>query len=110
MHRLPKVLHSDNGSEFHSQALSRGCERYGINLEYRPPGRPLGSGGRLPAQRLLDRSRPILLVVEEPLHYLGMLKYRDHQAAERQPNRVDTRWEKQAQEAVDLIVGQALSF
>ena len=40
MHGLPRILHSDNGSEFHSQALSRGCERYGINLEFRPPGRP----------------------------------------------------------------------
>jgi putative transposase len=40
MYGLPKVLHLDNGTEFHSLALSRGCERYGISLEYRPPGRP----------------------------------------------------------------------
>jgi Mu transposase-like protein len=25
-------------SEFHSEALRRGCERYGIRLDYRPPG------------------------------------------------------------------------
>jgi putative transposase len=40
MHGLPRILHSDNGSEFHSLALSRGCQRYGISLEYRPAGRP----------------------------------------------------------------------
>jgi putative transposase len=40
MYGLPKVLHLDNGTEFHSLALTRGCERYGISLEYRPPGRP----------------------------------------------------------------------
>lgn len=40
MHGLPRMLHLDNGTEFHSLALSRGCERYGISLEYRPPGRP----------------------------------------------------------------------
>lgn len=37
---IPKILHLDNGAEFHSLALRRGCERYGIRLEYRPPGRP----------------------------------------------------------------------
>lgn len=40
MYGLPRLLHLDNGSEFHSVALSRGCDRYGISLEYRPPGRP----------------------------------------------------------------------
>ncbi len=40
MHGLPKTLHLDNGADFRSVALSRGCERHGINLEYRPPGRP----------------------------------------------------------------------
>ena len=37
---LPTTLHLDNGAEFHSVALKRGCERYGIRLDYRPPGRP----------------------------------------------------------------------
>jgi putative transposase len=37
---LPKTLHLDNGTEFHSVALKRGSERYGIRLDYRPPGRP----------------------------------------------------------------------
>jgi putative transposase len=40
MFGLPEVLHLDNGAEFHSLALKRGCERYGMSLEYRPPGRP----------------------------------------------------------------------
>jgi Homeodomain-like domain len=34
---VPKLIHVDNGKEFHSLALRRGCERYGISLEYRPP-------------------------------------------------------------------------
>jgi putative transposase len=37
---VPKLIHVDNGKEFHSLAFRRGCERYGISLEYRPPGRP----------------------------------------------------------------------
>jgi putative transposase len=40
MHGLPKMLHLDNGSEFHSKALKRGCEQYGISIDYRPPGKP----------------------------------------------------------------------
>ena len=37
---LPKSLHLDNAPEFHSKALSRGCAEFGIQLIYRPPGRP----------------------------------------------------------------------
>ena len=37
---IARTLHLDNGAEFHSMAFQRGCERYGIQLEYRPPGRP----------------------------------------------------------------------
>ena len=37
---VPCEIFSDNGREFHSQALSRGCEQYGIRLSYRPPGQP----------------------------------------------------------------------
>jgi putative transposase len=44
MFGLPKALHLDNAAEFHSIVLSRGCERYGIGLEYRPPGRPYFGG------------------------------------------------------------------
>lgn len=36
----PKTIHVDNGSEFHSEALKRGCEQYDINREYRPKGQP----------------------------------------------------------------------
>ena len=41
---VPALVHVDNGKEFHSLALTRGCERYGISLEYRPPGRPQFGG------------------------------------------------------------------
>lgn len=41
---VPRLIHVDNGKEFHSLALMRGCERYGISLEYRPPGRPQFGG------------------------------------------------------------------
>lgn len=37
---LPEVLHMDNGKEFHSQALRRGAEEYGIRLVHRPVARP----------------------------------------------------------------------
>jgi hypothetical protein len=43
---VPKLIHVDNGKEFHSLALRRGCERYGISLEYRPPGLPARTNGR----------------------------------------------------------------
>jgi putative transposase len=43
-HGIPKVVHLDNAAEFHGLALKRGCERYGIRLEYRPPGRPQFGG------------------------------------------------------------------
>jgi len=37
---LPRSLHLDNAPEFHSKALSRGCQEFGIELTYRPRGRP----------------------------------------------------------------------
>ncbi|MBT2324320.1 transposase [Variovorax paradoxus] len=40
MHGLPKALHLDNASEFRSRALRTGCAQYGIELIYRPVGRP----------------------------------------------------------------------
>jgi putative transposase len=36
----PRQLYLDNASEFKSEALRRGCEQHGIELSYRPPGRP----------------------------------------------------------------------
>lgn len=33
---VPDVLHVDNAREFHSRALARGCQQYGIDLRYRP--------------------------------------------------------------------------
>ena len=36
----PRELYVDNGVEFHSEALRRGCEQHGIALGYRPPGAP----------------------------------------------------------------------
>jgi putative transposase len=37
---LPGLVHLDNAEEFHARALQRGCQEYGIQLEYRPPLRP----------------------------------------------------------------------
>lgn len=37
---LPTIVHLDNAEEFHARALQRGCQEYGIRLEYRPPLRP----------------------------------------------------------------------
>jgi putative transposase len=35
----PKRVHSDNGADFKGEALRRGCEDYGIGIDFRPPGR-----------------------------------------------------------------------
>ena len=40
VHGKPKVIHVDNGSDFHSESLSRGCLQHGIKIEYRPLGKP----------------------------------------------------------------------
>jgi len=40
VHGIPDLLHLDNASEFHSQALERGAEEYGVRLDFRPPGAP----------------------------------------------------------------------
>jgi putative transposase len=40
MQGLPRSLHLDNGAEFHSKALERGCAEFGVELIYRPRGRP----------------------------------------------------------------------
>jgi putative transposase len=37
---LPERLHLDNAKEFHSEALKRGCEQYGIAVDYRPVRTP----------------------------------------------------------------------
>jgi putative transposase len=39
-HGLPECVHLDNAREFYSKALKRGCQEYGIEIRYRPPGRP----------------------------------------------------------------------
>jgi putative transposase len=36
----PRELYVDNGAEFKSEALRRGCDQHGITLRYRPPGQP----------------------------------------------------------------------
>ena len=36
----PRQLYLDNAPEFRSEALRRGCEQHGIELDYRPPGQP----------------------------------------------------------------------
>ena len=40
MRGKPKLIYVDNGREFHSEALRRGCEVHGIALDYRPIARP----------------------------------------------------------------------
>ena len=40
----PLIMHVDNGAEFHSEALRRGCSQHGIELRYRPPGAPQYGG------------------------------------------------------------------
>lgn len=35
-----RCIHTDNGRDFHSEALQRGCSELGIDLQYRPVGSP----------------------------------------------------------------------
>lgn len=37
---IPECVHVDNGRDFHSIALGRGCSEFGISLQYRPVGSP----------------------------------------------------------------------
>lgn len=37
---LPNTLHFDNAKEFRGNMLQKACDEYGINLEWRPVGRP----------------------------------------------------------------------
>jgi len=43
-HGLPEIIHVDNGREFHSRAFERGCQQYGIRIEYRPAATPRFGG------------------------------------------------------------------
>lgn len=40
----PDAIVVDNATEFHSEALQRGCEYHGIRIEFRPPGQPHWGG------------------------------------------------------------------
>ena len=44
MHGVPRILHLDNGAEFHSRALGRGCQQHGMRIDYRPPATPRFGG------------------------------------------------------------------
>lgn len=44
MHGLPVSIHLDNGADFHSRALKRGCQQHGIRIDYRPPATPRYGG------------------------------------------------------------------
>jgi putative transposase len=41
---IPERIHLDNAKEFHSRALARGAEQYGIDIDYRPPAQPHWGG------------------------------------------------------------------
>jgi len=41
---IPRVIHVDNGAEFHALAFERACAEHGVDLVYRPPGTPRFGG------------------------------------------------------------------
>lgn len=41
---IPKMIHVDNGAEFHARAFERACSEYQIDLQHRPPGTPRYGG------------------------------------------------------------------
>lgn len=40
VHRLPEILHCDNGSEFISRAVDDWAHRNGVKLDFSRPGKP----------------------------------------------------------------------
>lgn len=40
MHGRPDLLYVDNGADFHSEAVDRGCTAWGMKISYRPKGMP----------------------------------------------------------------------
>ena len=44
MQGVPHAIHLDNGKEFHSKALKRGCQQHGMCIDYRPPATPRFGG------------------------------------------------------------------
>lgn len=40
MHGRPDEIYVDNGADFHSEAVERGCAAWGMKIRYRPPGQP----------------------------------------------------------------------
>jgi putative transposase len=38
------TIHVDNGADFRSESLRKSCLSYGINIEFRPVGRPSFGG------------------------------------------------------------------
>ena len=41
---IPKMIHVDNGAEFHAHAFKIACSEYQIDLQHRPPGTPRYGG------------------------------------------------------------------
>lgn len=41
---IPRIIHVDNGAEFHALAFERACAEHGVDLTYRPPGTPRFGG------------------------------------------------------------------
>ena len=41
---IPKMIHVDNGAEFHARAFKIACSEYQIDLQHRPPGTPRYGG------------------------------------------------------------------
>jgi putative transposase len=44
MHGLPEKVLTDNAREFRGYSMIRGCEEFGIQIAYRPVGRPYYGG------------------------------------------------------------------
>jgi putative transposase len=60
MHGIPHCLHLDNAAEFKSKALRTGCSQYGIELTYRPVGKPhFGGHVERMNRTLMDRLRGV---------------------------------------------------
>ncbi len=110
-HGIPRVIHVDNGAEFHAKAFERACAEHGVDLIYRPPGTPrfgghierligtmMGAVGLIPGSHFssirargdLDPERQAVLTLPELETYLaleivGAYHARIHKALEAPP-------------------------
>ena len=69
MFGMPRLLHLDNASEFHSETLARAPQQHGIRLEFRPIAEPhfgARAGWPMPSRARHAPSTPLPRIPRRP--------------------------------------------